>query len=111
MIDQKEATKRYRDKLRKERPWFLTLFSVRSRCNGKNTRYFKKGIKNYLTEEKIKYIWLRDKAGLLDKPSIDRINNDGNYTLDNCRFIEMKENQRLGGKIGGKLKSQLKGAK
>jgi hypothetical protein len=37
-------------------------------------------------------MWKRDKAHLLARPSVDRIDNDGNYELSNCRFIELHEN-------------------
>jgi hypothetical protein len=30
----------------------------------------------------------------MKEPSIDRIDNDGNYTFDNCRFIELALNKR-----------------
>lgn len=49
-----------------------------------------------ITNEEIKEIWDRDKAHLLERPSIDRIDNDKHYTLDNIRFIEVTENARLG---------------
>jgi len=74
-----------------ERPWLKTLQSIRSRCLNKGHHYYKNGIKNYLTAVGIKFLWLRDKAYLLKKASIDRING-GDYTITNCRFIELQEN-------------------
>jgi hypothetical protein len=43
----------------------------------------------------IKELWFRDKAMLMINPTIDRIDRNGNYTKENCRFIEAKENRRL----------------
>ena len=37
-------------------------------------------------------MYIRDKAHLMKKPSIDRKDNDKNYTLENCRFIELQDN-------------------
>lgn len=83
-----QRTKRYQ--LRK--PYIMHYLNAKRRCN-KNGVYFKK-INFNLTINDIKQIWLRDEAYKLKNPSLDRINTYGDYILDNCRFIELKENQR-----------------
>lgn len=74
----------------------IILRSINQRCNDKSQIsypwYGGKGIKNYLTEEDIEYMWNRDNAKDMDKPSIDRIDSDKNYEFDNCRFIELYDN-------------------
>lgn len=66
------------------------------RCTNPNCRewhrYGGRGIKCLITKTELEALWLRDRAWLLKNPSIDRINNDGDYTYANCRFIEMAEN-------------------
>lgn len=46
-----------------------------------------------MTVKDFKFLWFRDKAYLMEKPSIDRKNNNGNYTLKNCQFIELRKNR------------------
>lgn len=57
--------------------------------------YGGRGIKCLITKEELKFLWFRDKAFMLKKPSINRIDNDGHYTVDNCNYIERGENSRL----------------
>lgn len=82
----------------KQRPFYNLLRRIKQRCNDKNDRdyrwYGAKGIKCFLTETDIQYLWARDKAYLLLKPSIDRKDSKGHYTIENCQFIEHNENCR-----------------
>ncbi len=86
--------KKQRKAVNKLTPWLPYYRYIYARCSFKPRRYFKRGIKNLITKEEVKYLWFRDKAWLLKKPSIDRIDPYGNYTLANCRFIELSENCR-----------------
>lgn len=86
-------------KLRKQKaPWKFTLFNIKSRCNNpKMTEYEAyggRGIKCLITEEELKELWFRDRAWELDWPSIDRIDNDGNYEFSNCRYVEFRFNRK-----------------
>lgn len=78
---------------KKNNPCQLVLDWIRARCsNPRYKNYYGKGIKCLLSLDDLKDIWVRDNADSMDKPSIDRIDNDGHYTYDNCRFIEHREN-------------------
>ncbi len=84
---------------RKERrkiPWIRVKDAIGSRCNATKTHYFERGIKNKLTLEEIKTLWFRDKAYSMKRPSIHRIDNDKNYTFNNCQFMELSKNISLG---------------
>ncbi|KKM02512.1 hypothetical protein LCGC14_1783660 [marine sediment metagenome] len=78
------------------RPWLTSYKGAKTRCENPNNpryhRYGGRGIKFKLTQEKCAYLWKRDKAWSLYEPSIDRIANNGDYTLSNCHFIEMPIN-------------------
>ena len=80
----------------KRHPWYGSYRSAVDRCRNSNHIYYKyyggRGIKLLMNPNDFKFLWFRDKAYLLKRPSIDRKNNNGNYTLKNCRFIEMTEN-------------------
>jgi len=81
---------------RKEHPWISIRADAKNRCTNKNYcgyhRYGGRGIKCLITTKEVKRLWFRDKAWLLEKPSIDRKDNNENYTFENCRFIEMPIN-------------------
>lgn len=94
-IYQRKYVYKNRDKINKyfkDNPWLKTYGYISNRCNCKKTCYYKKGIKNKITEKELKILWFRDKGYLMKRPSIDRIDPKGHYTLNNCRFIELKEN-------------------
>ena len=82
----------------KAKPWKAVLYNIQRRCEYPNDASYKyyggRGIQCLITEDEIKYLWFRDRAWELSKPSIDRIDNDGNYCLENCQFIEVGDNVR-----------------
>ena len=79
-----------------KRKTFQVFKSAKDRCENQKNKAFKsygsRGIKFLLTPEQIRELWIRDRASELKKPSIDRIDNNGNYCVENCRFIEHEEN-------------------
>ena len=89
---------KYKERLEKE-PWRKTYKSIQNRCISKSNKYYKKGIKNFLTLANLEYMWFRDKAHFMVKPSIDRIYNSESYTFVNCRYIELAENSIKGNTI------------
>lgn len=85
-------------------PWVQPLRNARQRCCNPKTknyhRYGGRGIKILITIKEIREIWFRDKARDMKCPTIDRINNDMDYSFSNCRFIEREENIRKSNKGG-----------
>lgn len=88
-----EATKEFKyNKV----PWRKHFYAARRRCENSKNKDYKwyggKGIKFELTEIDVKEMWFRDKAYKMKYPTIDREDADKNYCLENCRFIEFKNN-------------------
>lgn len=80
----------------KKYPWKLIIKRIKLRCNNPNSDSYKyygeRGIECRITVEELKFLWFRDKAYNMKKPSIDRKENNDHYQLDNCRFIELSDN-------------------
>ena len=107
-IENKEHLRQYDEKNRKKqyvardknRPWDKFFIYAKRRCNCRWSDSYKsygaKGIKLLLTKKDLEFLWKRDNADSLLNPSIDRINSKGNYSLQNCQFIEFKENIKKG---------------
>lgn len=89
-----------RSRWKKLHPWARYVEYARRRCGDSNPKgpwyanYYAKGIKVNLIAKDLESIWHRDGAANMKWPSLDRINEDGDYTPDNVRFIEFKLNAR-----------------
>ena len=105
--EHKEQKKKYMVMYRKEHkeqakewmlqhPWCSHYYHAKRRCLNPNHSAYKyyggRGIKFLCSVDDFKKVWFRDKAYLLGNPTIDRIDNNGNYELDNIRFIESVDN-------------------
>lgn len=92
----------------KSRKVILRTYSrIWHRCEDKKTRCYKyygaRGIRCSITKEELEFLWHRDYAANMKRPSIDRIDPDGSYELDNCRFMELSENSKRARKRGKKI--------
>lgn len=74
-----------------KQPWRVFWESACARCLP-HAQYGKRGIGCYLTLDQVKTIWFQDKAYLLSRPSIDRIDTKRDYTFGNVQFIELSDN-------------------
>lgn len=79
--------------IREKFPWWVHFYSAKHRCNYKHW-YKDNNIKFDLKFQDVKDVWFRDKAYLMKKPSIDRIDGSKGYVRGNIRFLEIKENQQ-----------------
>jgi hypothetical protein len=91
----------HRVKVKIERPWEVSYHNARTRCNNPKHEHYKyyggRGIKFLMAIEDFRKLWIRDKANQMRKPTIDRKENDGNYTFENCRFVELVDNLKRKG--------------
>lgn len=78
--------------------WYNSYYKPKSRCENPNNAYYHRyggrGIVFKLTWDNIEFLWARDNAQHMKDPTLDRIDNDGHYTLENCQFLERAENAR-----------------
>ncbi len=85
--------KEYCKLLKIKNPEKIILRYINHRCNDLNNKYYAlKGIKNFLNEENIRFLMIRDDYWKLKRPSIERKNSKGDYILENCEFIDRGEN-------------------
>lgn len=72
--------------------------NIRSRCEYPNDKRYQnyggRGIKANISLKDLCFLWKRDGATNMKRPSIDRIDSAKNYEVDNCRFLEFVENQK-----------------
>lgn len=76
----------------KLKPWEKTYKRISSRC-APSGNYGKRGIRRFITPKELKKLWFRDKAYLLKQPSIHRKEGTKNYTITNCKYVELLENK------------------
>jgi len=109
----REYYKNNKDEIKKKRrehykehiinnPWIGSFKAAKHRCNNPKNKSYKRyggrGIQFKLTKKDIIHLWYRDNADMMDCATLDRIDNNGNYELSNCQFLERTENTRKGGK-------------
>ena len=96
-------------------PWLKTWDAITARCNQKSSlayRYYgAKGIRRRITRDELKELWFRDKAYLMDQPSIDRKDADGDYTFSNCQYIELDENKAKARRVQRNLHEEIRSLK
>lgn len=80
----------------KRNKWYRPWEYARRRCTDvkhrEYPRYGGRGIRCLLSKADVLALYERDAGHLLDRPSLDRIDPNGHYSLENCRFIEWSEN-------------------
>ncbi len=97
--------------MRNTEKWYICWKACRQRCNNPKTHNYKyygeKGIKSLITKEEVYQLWIRDKGYLMKRPSLDRFEDKGNYTFNNCQFIELKDNVIKSNRTRGREIKQL----
>jgi hypothetical protein len=95
----KEKIKKNVNLYQRKYPWKRTFAYITQRCNNPKAScysyYGGKGVLCLITEEEIKFLWFRDRAYEMKRPSIHRINNKSNYCLYNCQFLEWEEHVKI----------------
>lgn len=67
----------------------VLMNNAKRRCMDKSNKYYGgRGILFQLSLDDCIDLWIKYNAESMECPSIDRIDNYGNYTSSNCRFVE-----------------------
>src|SRR3990167_10397037 len=66
-------TNRYEKNWIIRKPWYQSYHSAASRVKYPSHHYYKKHLEFTMTVNDFRYLWFRDKAYKMEKPSIDRI--------------------------------------
>lgn len=104
VLNNPEASKAIKDRYIKNNKWrrkiSILISDIKYRCENKSSPKYKfyggRGIRNFLTAKDLIFLWNRDKANKLKKASIDRVDSNKDYTIENCRFIEHYDNAMEG---------------
>ena len=65
-----------------------------NKANPGYNRYGGRGIRFLLSKEDMAQLWYRDNAANLLEPSLGRIDSNGDYSINNCRFLEVSDASR-----------------
>lgn len=88
-----------RARWKRTHPWVRYVEWARRRCNDTKSKWFKfygaKGVTCTLTCDDAEYLWKRDRAADMIRPSLDRIDPTKGYSVENCRFLEFNLNSRI----------------
>lgn len=86
------ANKEYRKKHPEKYFFWRKLSRIQERCRNPNRATFKvygaKGTRCFLTVDQLKFLWFRDGADKMKKPSIHRLDSSKHYSIDNCQYLE-----------------------
>ena len=100
-----------REKWRRANGYYRCLRMARRRCKDVAHRcwpwYGGRGIRCLLTSDEAKLLWARDNGAALRRPSLDRKDSDGDYTFENCRYIELLLNIELSNQARAKTLADL----
>lgn len=89
----------YRKRTKKIYPLHRRLDWIKERCNNPKRNNYKnygaKGIECLLSIADLRYLWDRDKAEFMIRPTIHRLDSDDDYILSNCIFIDWKDHCKI----------------
>ena len=98
-INNPESIKMQHKKYKEKYPERGHLHAAFQRCNNPNNHNYKnygeRGIEYHLTNANGKFLWIKCKAYLMNKPELHRIDSNGDYVMGNVIFIENVEHVKM----------------